>query len=149
MMNRKGFSLLELMVVVVIIGILAAAAAPGMSGWMAKRSLDSAARNMMSHFQQARSEAIRRNTTVNIVFSTTPDSYVVNAGAVNIVPATVMPNNITLAPAFTVTSNTTGFTGRGFAINTGGNVTITNSNAPSSDNNRVLTLTLGGSVRIQ
>ncbi len=74
----------ELMVVVVIIGIMSAIAAPNMSGWLAKRDLNSQARQLASHLQLARSEAVKNNLEVRLSFnSLDPDSYSVYVSTTN------------------------------------------------------------------
>lgn len=56
---RAGFSLIEVMVVVAILGALAAVAAPGLSRFLANQRVKSAARSVADSFQIARAEAIR------------------------------------------------------------------------------------------
>jgi prepilin-type N-terminal cleavage/methylation domain-containing protein len=62
----KGVTLMELMVVLSIIAITAAIAAPSMSGWMARMKLNAEARKIYGVFQQARSEAIKNNSPVQV-----------------------------------------------------------------------------------
>jgi type IV fimbrial biogenesis protein FimT len=62
--KTAGFTLIELLVVMMIIGLLAAAALPGMRRHLANADIRGVAEEIRAGVEQARSEAIRRNTTV-------------------------------------------------------------------------------------
>ncbi len=68
---------MELPVVVVIIGILAAAAAPDMVKWFSKRDMVNATQTLYADIQAARMEAVKLNDKVAIVIdsSTSPHRY--------------------------------------------------------------------------
>ena len=66
---RRGFTTLELLVVISILLILAAVAFPNLSGWARNQRLKGVARDLMSHFQFARLEAIKRSTTIALAFN--------------------------------------------------------------------------------
>ncbi|MEO7105862.1 MAG: GspH/FimT family pseudopilin [Rhodoferax sp.] len=67
MKNRpNGFTLIELLVVVAIVAILAALAIPSFNTMLMKRSVRSAALTLISDIRYARSEALRRSSTVSI-----------------------------------------------------------------------------------
>ncbi len=67
---RAGFTLVELMVVVAVVGILAVVAAPGMAALLNANRLSGAAGELTAALQIARSEAIRRNARVTVCAST-------------------------------------------------------------------------------
>lgn len=62
--RRDGFTLVELMIVIAVIGILAAIAAPSYQTYMAQRRLNGAARHLAMHLMQARSQAITTNKQI-------------------------------------------------------------------------------------
>lgn len=64
-----GFTLIELIVTIGLIGIAAAIAMPSISTWLAGYRLKNAARDLLSISQLVRMEAIQRNTTCSIAFS--------------------------------------------------------------------------------
>jgi type IV fimbrial biogenesis protein FimT len=68
LMNKNGFTLLELIMALVIITIVAAVAIPAFSRWLPNYHLRSAARDVYSNFQLAKLTAIKRNTTCAITF---------------------------------------------------------------------------------
>jgi type IV fimbrial biogenesis protein FimT len=62
-----GFTLIELIVVIVFIAVIVAIAAPSFTEWRKNMDLKAAARDVASSFQFARLEAARRAATVTIV----------------------------------------------------------------------------------
>lgn len=88
--SKAGFTLVELMIAVAIIGIMAAVAAPGFIAWLPNYRLKSAARDLYSALQNARLLAVRENTTVQVVFvdDLTPanqDSYFIDINGSGVV----------------------------------------------------------------
>jgi type IV fimbrial biogenesis protein FimT len=64
--RSAGFTITEMLIVVAIMGILAAIAAPYMGDMIRRQRLKTAAFDVFSSLAFARSEAIKRNTTVTI-----------------------------------------------------------------------------------
>lgn len=62
--HQRGFTLIELMIGVIIMGILFAAAAPSFSGWIQNAQVRTAAESISGGLQLARAEAVRRNSTI-------------------------------------------------------------------------------------
>jgi len=72
--RQGGFTLLELLVVVIIIGIVAAIGFPSFRIMIANNRLAAGANEVLAGMQAARTEAIRRNTRVVVCPSTTGTS---------------------------------------------------------------------------
>jgi type IV fimbrial biogenesis protein FimT len=132
---RRGFTTLELLVVIAILLILAAIALPNLSGWARNQRLKGVARDLMSHFQFARLEAIKSSTTVVLTFY--PDlglikgNYIVSKDGVTLIDVR-MPAGVTL-DSTTFTADQAGYNSRGFPVTasftgTEGIVTVANDN---------------------
>jgi type IV fimbrial biogenesis protein FimT len=70
-----GFTLIELMVVVALVAILLAIAAPSFTSTLARKRLEGVANELATDIQYARSEAAQRNSAVGVVFAS--NCYVV------------------------------------------------------------------------
>lgn len=78
--GHKGFSLVEVMIVVALIGILLAVAVPNVLSWLPNMRLKAAARDLFSNMQRTRMEAVKTNQDWTIVFDTANGRYQIRAG---------------------------------------------------------------------
>ncbi|MBN8463404.1 MAG: GspH/FimT family pseudopilin [Dechloromonas sp.] len=67
MMRHSGFSLIELMIVLAIVGIGLLVGLPSYANWVANSRIRNAAESIQNGLQLARSEAVRRNARVSFV----------------------------------------------------------------------------------
>ena len=72
---EKGFTLLEVIVVVCILGVLASIAIPAFSSWLPDYRLKSAVQDLYSNMQLTKMEAVKANNDRSIVFNPGSDQY--------------------------------------------------------------------------
>ena len=106
-MNRKGVTLIELVVVLVIIGIGAILIAPNISAWLPNYKLRSAARDIVSTMRTAQTKAVSRNLDYKVSFTQNADgsgSYIlqyntggnwVSEGIIQQIPSGITIDSIT------------------------------------------------------
>lgn len=63
-----GFSLIELLVAIAVLGILFAVGAPSFNSWIHNSQIRTGAQSILSGLQLARAEAVQRNATVQFSF---------------------------------------------------------------------------------
>jgi len=63
-MKQRGFTIIEVVIVVALAAFLLAAVAPSVSTWMRNTRIRTAAEAISNGLQQARNEAVRRNQSV-------------------------------------------------------------------------------------
>jgi len=144
MRKDSGFTLMEIMVVIGIVGILSAIAIPSYIQWMPKHRVGNAARAVMSAVEFARINAIKTNADVTLNFDIDNERLtVVDAGATTL-RTRQMPNDVDLQDSGLGTAVT--FNGHGFS-NATGQVTVVNTKDATLS--RSISLTLGGNASIQ
>lgn len=80
--DRAGFSLVEIMVVIVLIGLIAGITAPPMFKYLASTKLQTSSDRMVADLQYARTLAISNGTILR--FSTTYSGYILSNPVTNV-----------------------------------------------------------------
>lgn len=75
--SRRAFTLIELVVVMAILGIVAAIAAPRFGASMARRRLDNCEHRLIADFEMARRLSRTRSASITMTFSTVRDDYTI------------------------------------------------------------------------
>ena len=88
--KSAGFSLIELIIVIVLLSLMLALAMPAYAAWVQNTRIRSAAESFVSGLQLARNEAVRRNSNVQFVIGVgsawTVQCQVVTPGCENVAP---------------------------------------------------------------
>lgn len=164
--SAKGLSLIEVVVVLAVVATALTMGVPSMMEWLQNTQIRTAAESVVNGMQLARTEAVRRNASVE--FSLTSPGAAGNTGwQVKLVDGTVLQSKpageasknalVTVVPADTVAYTFTGF-GRGSAngLNADGSVLLTRVDVTSGASppsgvawrNLQVRITSGGEVRM-
>jgi prepilin-type N-terminal cleavage/methylation domain-containing protein len=81
--NNKGFTMLEMMIVVVAIGIIAALMVPGFGKTMDRLKLKTAGRDVVSAIRLARSDAVSQKGQHGVYFDYNSGNYIIFRDVVN------------------------------------------------------------------
>ena len=144
MRKDSGFTLIELMVVIAIIGVLCAIAIPNFLKWLPKQRVGSAARAVMSAVEFARSNAIKTNADVTLNFDFDNERLTVVTSGGTTLRTRQLPGDVDLQDIDLGTPVT--FNGHGFSDESGGVVV---ENTKDDTISRIINLTLGGNASIQ
>lgn len=82
--RQKGFTLLELIVVLVLLGIIAVLVAPGLGGSLENAKLKTASRELLAVLRVRRSEAISQGRIITLRFAGDESSYRVDGESVRL-----------------------------------------------------------------
>lgn len=98
--HESGFTLIELMIVITLVSVLMAIAAPSFKDFGVRQRVKSAAFDLYSALTLARSEAIKRNAQVTITKATNgwQDGWTVTSGA-STISTQIAYSNITITTA--------------------------------------------------
>jgi len=78
--KQSGFTIVEIIIVIAVLGIMAAIGVPNFLNWLPKYRLQSAARDLYSNLYLAKISAIKNNTSWAIVFNVDANTYQVCSG---------------------------------------------------------------------
>jgi type IV fimbrial biogenesis protein FimT len=161
--RQSGFTMVELMIVIVVIAILSAIAVPNIINSLPNYRLKAAARDMISNFQKAKMAAVKRNVTVVLDFVPASNRYEmfvddgagVSGNANNftrdsgetLLGTIGMPNDVTLNSAsFSGGTQKAGFNSRGLPASSRiGNVILLNNNSRYYK----VTLSFAGNIKLE
>jgi type IV fimbrial biogenesis protein FimT len=126
--RHKGFTMIELMIVISIIGILAAIAAPSFADMIERNKLKQAAEGLKSDLEWARSEAIKQSCNVSIVFTSGANwQYVMTTCTIGTAKTVTSTSSAVSLSGTTFTANTVDFDSRrGGAEDAGATFSTTN-----------------------
>jgi len=79
--DRSGFTLIELIVIISILGVLAIISIPAYVSWMPSYQLKGAARDIYSNLQLAKLEAVKGNTNCTVNIDVAGNAYNLMKGA--------------------------------------------------------------------
>jgi len=133
-MNKKGFTVIELTIVLSIIGIMSIIAIPSYLAWLPRHELKTSVRHIYDDMNRAKFKAIKSNTVAVIIFSIPNDTYTVfldSSGnwALDAFETTIstgtLENGVDITGS-TLPSHTYGFNNRGMSASNPGQVQLTN-----------------------
>jgi len=144
MRNRRGFTIVEVLIVIAIVGILAMVAIPNFTGWVYHMRFTGFLRDVYSQFQEGRTRALATGIAHDVLVDPSANTVSLRRASDNVVvrPVLTAPSNCDI-----VSGNSVTFNHNGTATGSGG-VRIVNTK--SAGDNNVINVTLGtGRILIQ
>lgn len=136
LINKKGFTLTEVAVVVGILGVMTAISVPSYVSWLPRHRLQTSVRQIYDDMNLAKIRAVKDNTVAVIIFSTLNNTYTVfldsdGDGAWDVGVEPIIRNNAPVERDVnisnsTFTADTYGFNNRGMSATNPGEVHLTN-----------------------
>ena len=96
-LNSRGFTIIELMVVMGVFAILTAIAVPQFTALQPKFRLDGAARQVFSELMSARAKAVNENTTYTVTFPNTYTVQIVGSATRTVNLRTLFASDVTVS----------------------------------------------------
>jgi type II secretion system protein H len=145
-----GFSLIEMMVVVLILAIVAATAIPNLIAWRSGMNLRAAINELRNDLESARARAVKENAQVTVAFIPTAGQYRMtyqdpDANTI-LLKSQTLPAGVRIAsdnPLYTLTGNSTSFSSRGTAAP--GTIVLTNQKGKTS----AISITFIGKIEVK
>jgi type IV fimbrial biogenesis protein FimT len=137
MKNIKGVTLIELMITIIVLGVLVFLALPSYTIWMQNTQIRTAGEGILSGLMLARSEAVRRNTSIELRMNAASGWTAIVSGTGEVIQSRTAEEGtahavVTITPAG---ADRVTFSGLGrVALNDDGSASIT---AIKVDSNRI------------
>lgn len=145
MRHAKGFSIVELMVVITILSIVSAIALPSFSAMLASQKIKSTSFDLIASLSFARGEGVKRNTTITVapINNNWANGWTIADGT------TVLRTNGSTASnlSITLTGATSLVYGRSGRVTTGNGATFQVGTTDNSANPRCITIDAMGIPR--
>ena len=143
MHKNSGFSFIELLTVIAIIGIVAGIVLPNVVAWLPKHRLNSGAEDIQSTLQLARLGAIKENSNATVTFDTANHSFLAVIDGRTIrngkMPAGIRIESVTNPSSQVI------FDGRGLANSSTGEILVKN----TEGGEKTITVNIVGNASIQ
>jgi type IV fimbrial biogenesis protein FimT len=135
LMNKKGFTFIEIAVALAILAIISAISLPSFFSWLPRQKLQTSVRQIYDDMNMAKSRAVRANSDIGIAFDSNNETYRVFIdangdqildGGDTVISTGTLENGVDIIEA-TFANDTYGFNSRGMSAGTTGDVRLTNS----------------------